>query len=90
MFLASKELAAFMTVDQGVSIRYDSGPVEPLPICFAHKREYACMTAANPRVNVLKNNTSFVWQHAPHQSAVGTSPEEFIINQSVMPCLMTQ
>jgi hypothetical protein len=47
MFLASEELAAFTVMDQGVSIRDDSGPVESLPICFANKRVCACMTITN-------------------------------------------
>jgi hypothetical protein len=31
-----------------VGIRYGSGPVEPLPIRFAHKDVCACVTTANP------------------------------------------
>jgi hypothetical protein len=36
MFLASKKLAPFTTMDQGVSVRYGGGPIEPLYVCFAH------------------------------------------------------
>jgi hypothetical protein len=48
MFLASKELAPFIATDQEVSVRDDSGPVEPLPIHFAHKHACAYVTTTNP------------------------------------------
>jgi hypothetical protein len=54
MFLASKRLASYRKMDKGVGIGDGSGPTEPLPIFFAY------MTAIVPRVNVLKNNASFV------------------------------
>jgi hypothetical protein len=38
MLPTSKKLALFTTVDQRVGIRYDSGPVEPMPVWFAYKR----------------------------------------------------
>jgi hypothetical protein len=38
MFLASEELASFTMMDKGVGVRDGNGPVEPLPICFAHKQ----------------------------------------------------
>jgi hypothetical protein len=60
MFVASEELAPFIATDQGVGVRYDSGSLEPLPIYFAHKHVCAYVTATDPRVNVLKNNTSFI------------------------------
>jgi hypothetical protein len=53
MFLTGEELAPLRATNQGVGVKYGSGPVEPLPICFAHKHVYASMTAANPHMNVL-------------------------------------
>jgi hypothetical protein len=35
MFLASEELASFIVTDQGVGIRYNSGPIKSLHIGFA-------------------------------------------------------
>jgi hypothetical protein len=90
MFLESVELTPFATADQGVGVRYDSEPIELLPICFTHKHVGACVTVTDPRVNVLKNNTSFVWQYTTHQSVVGASLEQLIINHSIMPCPTTQ
>jgi hypothetical protein len=48
MFLASEELTLFIVTNQGVGVRYSSGPIELLPVHFAHKRACAFMTAANP------------------------------------------
>jgi hypothetical protein len=53
MFLVDEELPPLTTTNQGVGVRYDSGLVESLPVCFAHKRACACVVAANPRMNVL-------------------------------------
>jgi hypothetical protein len=48
MFLVSKELAPFIATDHEVGVKYDSGPVEPLPICFSHKHACAYVTTTNP------------------------------------------
>jgi hypothetical protein len=48
MFPTSEELAPFTTMDQGVDIRYDNGPIESLPICFSHKHACAYMTSTDP------------------------------------------
>jgi hypothetical protein len=47
MFLVSRDMASFTAAYQGVGVRDGGGLVEPLPICFAHKRTCACVTAAN-------------------------------------------
>jgi hypothetical protein len=83
MFLASKRLASYRKMDKGVGIGDGSGPTEPLPIFFA------CMTAIVPRVNVLKNNASFVWQYTSHQSVISASLEQPVINKSIMSYPMT-
>jgi hypothetical protein len=47
MFWVREELAPFTVIDQGVSVRDGSGPVEPHPICFAHKHACTFVTPAN-------------------------------------------
>jgi hypothetical protein len=53
MFLASEELAPLTMTNRGVSVRYGSEPVEPMHVCFAHKRACACVTTANLQMNVM-------------------------------------
>jgi hypothetical protein len=48
MFLAIEELTPLTAMNQGVSVRYSSGLVEPLPICFSHKQACAGLTVTNP------------------------------------------
>jgi hypothetical protein len=47
MFLVSEELGSFTAMNQGVDVRDGSGPVEPLLICFTHKRACTYVTTAN-------------------------------------------
>jgi hypothetical protein len=90
VFLVSKKLTTFTSTDQGVGVRHNSGPKEPLSICLTHERSSTCVTAINPRVDILQYSASFIWCDALHQSAISSSSKKLIIYYSVLSCPMMQ
>jgi hypothetical protein len=66
MFLASKKLAHFTLTYNGVGIRHDGEPNEPLPMCLAHAWLRTCVTPADSYMNVLQDVLSFFGGSAFH------------------------
>jgi hypothetical protein len=53
-------------MNKGVSVRYDSGAKEPLPICLPYEQPFSLVTATNLCMDALQNSTAFVWGDTFH------------------------